>query len=94
MNTKKTKKCTVVFLDANHIIGSAMIIFKGYFGTVLYSGDLRFHENVIKNNPYLFTPQGEIKMNIDLLILDNTYCDPIFKFPPQEICIEMIKKII
>ena len=50
----KDKKVTIVFLDANHIIGSSMILFYGYFGTILYSGDLRYHKCVIKNNPYLF----------------------------------------
>ena len=43
MNKEKTKSATVVFLDANHIIGSAMILFYGFFGTILYSGDLRYH---------------------------------------------------
>ena len=54
MNHSKTRYCTVVFLDANHIIGSSMIFFSGYFGNILYSGDLRFHQNVIDNNPFLF----------------------------------------
>lgn len=94
MNKKGTKKCTVVFFDANHIIGSAMILFIGYFGTILYSGDLRFHQNVIDKNPFLFDKKGLIKYQIDELILDNTYCDPVFTFPPQEKCIEMIKEII
>lgn len=43
MNKKETKECEVVFFDANHIVGSSMILFRGYFGTILYSGDLRFH---------------------------------------------------
>ena len=43
MDKDNKKEALVVFLDANHIIGSAMILFKGYFGTILYSGDFRFH---------------------------------------------------
>lgn len=61
MNEQETKYATIVFLDANHIIGSSMILFTGFFGTVLYSGDLRFHQNVIDNNPYLFTSDGVLK---------------------------------
>lgn len=51
-------KLTVIFFDANHIIGSSMILFIGHFGTILYSGDLWFGDAVIKNNPLLFNPQG------------------------------------
>lgn len=58
MNKEKTKSATVVFLDANHIIGSSMILFYGFFGTILYSGDLRYHQTVINNNPFLFEPDG------------------------------------
>ena len=31
---------------------------------------------------------------IDELILDNTYCDPIFKFPKREQCVKGIVRII
>lgn len=33
-------------------------------------------------------------VHIDELILDNTYCDPIFKFPKREECVQGIIKII
>lgn len=74
---------TVVFMDANHIIGSSMILFMGYFGNILYSGDLRYHDKLLKENYFLFNPDGTLNYPIDELILDNTYCDPIFKFPSQ-----------
>ena len=32
---------TVTVLDANHCPGSAMFLFQGYFGSVLYTGDFR-----------------------------------------------------
>lgn len=33
----------VQLFDSNHIAGSVMILFEGYFGRILHSGDLRFH---------------------------------------------------
>ncbi len=59
-------------------MGSAMIYFMGYFGNILYSGDLWFHKNVIKNNNLLFDENEMVNFKIDELILDNTFCDPIF----------------
>ena len=37
------------------------------------------------------TPEGLPKsIQIDELILDNTYCDPIFNFPKRELCVKMV----
>lgn len=33
----------VRLFDSNHIAGSVMVLFEGYFGRILHSGDLRFH---------------------------------------------------
>lgn len=35
---------TVTMLDANHCVGSAMFLFEGYFGRILYTGNFRFVE--------------------------------------------------
>ena len=32
----------VTLIDSNHCVGSVMFLFKGYFGTILHSGDFRF----------------------------------------------------
>ena len=32
---------TVTAIDANHCPGSAMFLFEGYFGRILYTGDFR-----------------------------------------------------
>ena len=33
---------TVTTLDADHCPGSAMFLFEGYFGSILYTGDFRW----------------------------------------------------
>lgn len=40
-----------------------MFMFEGYFGRILHTGDMRFNENLIANNPILFPPS---KKNKDL----------------------------
>ena len=82
-------KCTVVLLDANHILGSVMFLFKGYFGNILHTGDFRWSRELLRTNSYLFNLNGSLNYPVDELIMDNTYCDPIFKFPAQVIFIRM-----
>jgi DNA cross-link repair 1B protein len=60
-----------------------MFLFMGYFGTVLYTGDMRWHRRLLATNHHLFSPTGELKVHVDEVILDNTFCDPIFSFPSQ-----------
>ena len=83
MNKEHNLKMTVVMMDANHIIGSVMFLFYGYFGSVLYTGDMRYHPKILSTNSYLFNPNRKLNFHIDELILDNTYCDPLFDFPAQ-----------
>lgn len=47
-------KVEVWFFDAHHIPGSVMILFKGYMGTILHTGDFRFNQSMIDDNPILF----------------------------------------
>jgi len=64
-----------------------MILFKGYMGTILHTGDFRFHRSMIEEYETLYPKHlrtanlAKCSIHIDELILDNTYCDPIFKFP-------------
>lgn len=63
-----------------------MILFRGYMGTIFHTGDFRFHQGMIENNPVLFPltlrNKDYIKcsIHIDEMIFDDTYCDPVFKF--------------
>jgi DNA cross-link repair 1B protein len=70
-------------MDANHIIGSVMILFKGYFGSILHTGDMRWSRKLLQDSHPLFNSDATMKVKVDELILDNTYCDPIFNFPAQ-----------
>ena len=50
---------------------------------------MRFNISMIYNNPVLYPSDlrnAELtgcSIHIDELILDNTFCDPIFKFPAR-----------
>lgn len=67
----------------------------------MHTGDFRFHEYMFEEYPTLFppnlppTPEGLPKsIQIDELIFDNTFCDPIFKFPERSACVQMVIDII
>jgi len=77
-----------------------MILFKGYMGTILHTGDLRFDEKLIYENPSLYPKElrnKELKncsIHIDELIFDNTFCDPIFQFGKRDEALKEIKEVI
>lgn len=66
-----------------------MILFRGFMGTILYTGDFRFNQGMIESNPILFpVPVGNKDLTrnpipIDEMIFDDTFCDPLFKFPTK-----------
>ena len=85
---------TVTFFDANHCPGAVMILFQGYMGTVLHTGDCRFNPGWMVERYNLLYPKrpGNVaaieakeacSVHIDELILDNTFCDEVFQFPDQ-----------
>jgi DNA cross-link repair 1B protein len=45
------------FFDAKHIPGAASILFKGYMGTILFTGDFRYEYAMVKENSILFPPR-------------------------------------
>jgi hypothetical protein len=66
-----------------------MFLFEGYMGTYLYTGDIRFDKTVFQKYNELY-PDNLINESfegcskkIDILFLDNTFCDPVFVFPPR-----------
>lgn len=40
--------------DAKHIPGSAMILFEGYMGRILITGDFRYNFDMVLENEILF----------------------------------------
>jgi DNA cross-link repair 1B protein len=89
LNESKTLSVDVHLFDANHCPGSVMFLFTGYMGTILETGDMRFSMRMFEENPILYPPQlrtadyAKCSIHVDELIYDNTFCDPIFKFPPR-----------
>ena len=70
----------VYLIDANHVPGSVMFLFSGYFGSVLYTGDFRLHSN---HSEIAILPMLREK-KLTRIYLDNTYCDPRFRQPCRE----------
>lgn len=72
-----------------------MLLFEGYMGTILHTGDFRFTNRMFEENNILYPTRksnpdhDECSIHIDEVIMDDTYCDPIFKFPKRVIISEI-----
>ena len=64
-----------------------MILFFGYMGTILHTGDFRFSSRMLTELTELYPPRkrnsenDRVSIHIDELIMDATYADPMFQFP-------------
>lgn len=67
-NIKVTENLTVSFLDAGHILGSAMVQFVLNDKKILFTGDLG-------NSPSMLLPDTEMVNDIDYLIMESVYGD-------------------
>jgi len=81
---------TITPIDANHCPGAAMFLFEGNFGRILYTGDFRYC------GPMLYDIQlnSLCNGNVDVLYLDNTFCDSRCIFPSREEAVVEIMRII
>lgn len=81
LDDEKKNGISVSFFNAYHCPGAIMMLFKGKMGTVLHTGDFRFHEKMF-DNPLLFPLEKRnnnmkgIAIDIDYLLLDNTFANP------------------
>uniref|UniRef100_H2YVM0 Protein artemis n=1 Tax=Ciona savignyi TaxID=51511 RepID=H2YVM0_CIOSA len=79
----------VKMLPANHCPGACMFLFESKTDRILYTGDFRFNEEIEKALHKVISPHNPI----DVLYLDNTYCEPSCDFPTQDEAVQMIIKI-
>lgn len=82
------ERLTVTLMDANHCPGSVMFLFQGYFGSILYTGDFRYAPSMLRE------PCLRNNIDIDVLYLDNTNCDPARVLPTRCRATHKIKEII
>ncbi|GMH41261.1 hypothetical protein BSKO_09171 [Bryopsis sp. KO-2023] len=81
---------TVTPIDARHCPGSVMFLFEGSFGRILHTGDFRWE----LEDGCMEVPDVLLTGPIDRLYLDNTYCNPEYKFPPRSSEIKRIVDIV
>lgn len=82
-------------IDALHCPGAVMFLFRGEFGHVLYTGDFRWEttgERFVKARNMLVDALNGAK--VDVLYLDNTYCNPAYCFPTREVAAQQVIEII
>ncbi|PIA25201.1 hypothetical protein AQUCO_12300029v1 [Aquilegia coerulea] len=86
----------VTLIDADHCPGSVMYLFRGdKFKCRLYTGDFRWEatsERALLAKTKLLNALGND--TIDYLYMDNTYCNPLYSFPPREVIAQQVIDII
>ncbi|KAL5265521.1 hypothetical protein ACHWQZ_G006293 [Mnemiopsis leidyi] len=82
--TELVQGIQVSLITANHCPGSAMFLFESpTIGTVLHTGDFRYDRSMLEHHLL----KGK---SLDVLYLDTTYMDPLYRFPPQKDVIQFI----
>lgn len=99
LDTELKDGVSVVLMDANHCPGAVMFLFKGKMGTVLHTGDFRFHEKMLEN-PWLCPPDRRnekkraITIDVDHLHLDNTFANPNYDFPSKSDAYKGLREVV
>ncbi|CAL4154133.1 unnamed protein product, partial [Meganyctiphanes norvegica] len=91
MDSEKQEMLSVTPLDANHVPGAVMFLFQGYFGNILYCGDMRWYEDLLENP--ILRSVVEAK-ELDIVYIDNTFCADYCVFPSREGATKQIFDII
>ena len=74
-----------------HLTGAVMYLFRGEFGCMLYTGDFRWEPTNTRahiGRSMLHNAIGNDK--VDILYLDNTYCNPSYSFPSREVAAKQV----
>lgn len=81
----------VTLIPANHCPGSCMFLFETSTWTILYTADFRPSQEMYKIGVEKLW--GSLHKPVDILYLDNTYCEPACEFPSRAIATDEIVKI-
>ncbi|KAK2650376.1 hypothetical protein Ddye_017865 [Dipteronia dyeriana] len=85
----------VMAIDAHHCPGAVMLLFRGEFGCLLYTGDFRWEASEDTAKTGKTTLIKALKDNVvDILYLDNTFCNPSFDFPTRQVAAQQVVDII
>ncbi|KAK3184711.1 hypothetical protein Dsin_031997 [Dipteronia sinensis] len=85
----------VMAIDAHHCPGAVMLLFRGEFGCLLYTGDFRWETSSDRAKTGTTTLIKALKDNVvDILYLDNTFCNPSFDFPSRQVAAQQVVEII
>ncbi|CAK9161401.1 unnamed protein product, partial [Ilex paraguariensis] len=85
----------VMAIDAHHCPGAVMYLFRGEFGCMLYTGDFRWETTSKRAQIGRTTLLNALKNEkLDILYLDNTYCNPLYSFPSREVAAKQVVNII
>ncbi|XP_071530276.1 5' exonuclease Apollo-like isoform X1 [Panulirus ornatus] len=82
---------SVTVIDANHVPGAVMYLFQGYFGNILYCGDMRWYPELLEHE--VLRNVVELR-ELDIVYLDNTFSAPYCVFPSREECKQQLFHII
>ncbi|XP_010499219.1 PREDICTED: 5' exonuclease Apollo-like [Camelina sativa] len=80
-------------IDAHHCPGSVMFLFRGDFGCFLYTGDFRWDADAADEARNTLVDAIN-ESPVDILYLDNTYCNPIYSFPSRQVAANLVADII
>ena len=74
-----------------YLTGAVMYLFRGDFGCMLFTGDFRWEATneraKIGRTMLLHALEGD---RVNILYLDNSYCNPSFSFPSREAAAQQV----
>jgi Cft2 family RNA processing exonuclease len=72
----------LTFYPAGHCLGSAQILIEAAGERLVYTGDIKLRANVAAENAVI--------VPCDTLIMESTFGDPVYKFPPDVVTFERL----